>query len=144
MKIFITLITVASIGLFTTPTASAQCNPSEIIELCVPNLPDDFMFLKSHEVDGQEGQLEKIEYSYPFAKGTDYMINLCPQVVGEGLVVTIYDYKRNVLATNVVEDQIANAIIFSCKRTGIYYISYSFEKTKTDCGGTVIGLKRSS
>ncbi|MEN8247432.1 MAG: hypothetical protein ABFS32_00745 [Bacteroidota bacterium] len=144
MKILITVLTVAALSFFSAPTANAQCNSSEIIDLCVPNLPNSFMFLKSYEVNGKGGQLEKVEYSYPFAKGTDYMINLCPQVEGESLVVTLYDYKRNEIATNVVGDQIASAIVFSCKTTGIYYITYSFDKSKSDCGGSVIGLKKSN
>ena len=142
MKIFVTVLTVAAFSFFATPDAKAQCNSAEIIDLCVPNLPNTFMFLKSYEVNGKGGQLEKVEYSYPFAKGTDYMINLCPQVEGDGLVVTLYDYNRNQIATNVVGDQIANAIVFSCKTTGIYYITYTFDKSKSACGGSVIGLKK--
>ena len=119
------LISVFSFG--SAPTI-AQCNSSEIIDLCVPNLPGSFVYLKGYEVDGKGGQLEKVEYSYPFAKGKDYMINLCPQEEGNGLVVTLYNHNRFEMATNVIDGQFASAIVFSCKTTGLYYITYTFDK----------------
>ena len=120
----------------------AQCNASEIVDICTPKLANGFMFIKGFEVNGKDGQLEKVEYSYPFANGTDYIINLCPQdVESEGLVVTLSDHKRNKLVTNVIDGQYASAIVFSCKASGLYYITYTFEKSNSNCGGSIIGFK---
>ncbi len=144
MRILKTLLVISALGL-TSVITNAQCNPSEIINLCVPNLPGSFMYLKSYEVNTKGGQLEKVEYSYPFAKGTDYLINLCPQgSSGPGMIVTLFDFKRNEIATSVIDGQYASAIIFSCKTTGIYYLAYTFDKSSTNCGGSVIGLKKSN
>lgn len=140
MKIFGILLLISVLSFSTAPSI-AQCNSSEIIDLCVPNLPNGFVFLKGYEVNGKQDQLEILEYSYPFAKGTDYMINLCPQAGVEGLVVTLYNHKRVEMATNVIDGQFATAIVFSCQTTGLYYITYTFDKSSSDCGGFVIGLK---
>ena len=141
MRIFRILLLISVLSFSAAPSI-AQCNSSEIVDLCVPNLPSSFMFLKGYEVNGKDGQLEKVEYSYPFAKGTDYMINLCPQAGVEGLVVTLYNHKRMEMATNVIDGQFATAIVFSCQTTGLYYITYTFDKSSSDCGGSVIGLKK--
>ena len=140
MRIFRTLLLLLALD-FTYIHTIAQCNSSEIVDICKPKLPSDFMLLKSYEVNGKDG-LEKVEFSYPFVKGTDYIINLCPQESEDvGMVVTLFDYKRNELVTSDIDGQYATAIVFSCKTTGIYYIKYTFKKSNTDCGGSVIGFK---
>ena len=141
MRIYKTLLLMLALGFVSVQTV-AQCKPSEYVDLCVPKLPGGFMFLKSYEVNGKGGQLEKVEYSYPFAKGTDYVINLCGQESnGPGMVVTLFDYKRNKIATNVIDGQYASAMVFSCQSTGIYYLTYTFEESNAHCGGSVIGFK---
>ena len=142
MKIFKYILIVAAF-VFVQEESKAQCNPTESVKVCIPKLTGGFNFLKSYEINGRDGRLEKVEYSYPFAKGTQYMVNLCSaDGENQGLVVTLYDSSRKQLATSVVNGQHVSAIVFGCQATGIYYITYTFDNSTAYCGGSALGFKR--
>jgi hypothetical protein len=138
--LFVVLISV--LFAFDTPQPS-ECDPESHANNCIPKLATGFNFLKAYKVDGVSGAKEKVEYSYVFTTGTQYMINLCSgNTAPDGIVVSLYDGQRNKIATNKIEDQIVSAINFSCRSTGIYYIQYTFDGSSTRCGGSALGFKR--
>lgn len=142
MKTIICLV-VAGFLTGTTQTANAQCSPDEWVSLCIPKLTGDFNFLKSYQIDGQGGERPKIEYSYVFTKGTQYMINICADGADtDGVVVTLYNSDRKQLATSLINGQYISAIAYPCNSTGIYYLTYTFEDSNKYCGGSVLGFKR--
>ncbi len=142
MKILTYILLIVAL-LLVQKEAKAQCRPAESIKVCIPKLVSGFNFLKSYEINGRGGRLDKVEYSYPFAKGTMYMVNLCSsEGDNKGLVVTLYDATRKQLATSVVNGQQLQAIIFNCQSTGIYYITYTFDNSTSYCGGSALGFKR--
>jgi len=95
---------------------------------------------KSYKVE--KGGKEYVEYSYVFTKGTQYMINICaPDQNSDGIMVTLYDSKRNKVASNKVDNQYIAAIAYPCNSTGIYYIQYTFDESSA-CGGSALGFKR--
>lgn len=119
------------------------CDTESLCSTCVSSLPDGYNFLKSYKVDGQGGQKAKIEYSYVFTKGTSYVVNLCtPGASPEGLVVTYFDAARKQLGTSKVGTNLLRELRFECGATGIYYIQYTFEGSKSFCGGSALGFKR--
>lgn len=119
-----------------------QCNPDNFANACIPKLASGFNFLKSYKVDGEGGK-EKVEYSYVFTKGTQYMINLCANgATTDGIVVTIFDSGRNKVASSKIKDQFISAIAYPCNATGIYYIQYTFDGSTGKCGGSALGFKR--
>ncbi len=121
----------------------AQCNPDNLANECIPKLQSGFNFLKSYKVDGEGGAKEKIEYSYVFTKGTQYMINLCAGGGNtDGIVVSLFDSGRNKVATSKINGQFISAIAYPCNATGIYYIQYTFDGSSTKCGGSALGFKR--
>jgi hypothetical protein len=121
----------------------AQCDPEQYTNECIPRLGDGFNFLKSYKVDGEEGNKRKVEYSYVFTKGTQYMINLCANGEGtNGIVVSLYDSQRNLVASSKYNNQFISAIAYPCNTTGIYYIQYTFEDAADYCGGSALGFKR--
>ncbi len=125
--------------LFTGFAAVAQCNSETLSSQCIPKLASGFNFLKSYKVE-KSGK-EFVEYSYVFTKGTQYMINVCaPDQNTDGIVVTLYDAKRNKVASNQVDDQYYSAIAYPCNATGIYYIQYTFDANSA-CGGSALGFK---
>src|SRR5690606_36719483 len=84
--------------------ANVQCNSETLSSQCIPKLASGFNFLKSYKVE--RGGKEYVEYSYVFTKGTQYMINICGSEQNpDGIIVTLYDSKRNMVATNKVKDQ---------------------------------------
>ncbi|GIV37292.1 MAG: hypothetical protein KatS3mg032_1671 [Cyclobacteriaceae bacterium] len=126
-----------------TTGASAQCNSEALSNQCIPKLAAGFNFLKSYKIDGEGGSKDKVEYSYVFTKGTQYMINICaPNQPTDGIVVTLYDSNRNKVATSKVNGQYISAIAYPCNATGIYYIQYTFDGSSTYCGGSALGFKR--
>jgi len=123
--------------------STAQCDADGYSNDCIPKLSGGFNFLKSYKIDGVGGSKNKVEYSYVFTKGTQYMINLCAEGSNaDGIVVSIYDSKRQKVGTSVYQGQHATAMAYPCNSTGIYYISYTFEESTKYCGGSALGFKR--
>lgn len=119
---------------------SGQCNAETLSTQCIPKLGSGYNFLKSYKLE--KGGKGYVEYSYVFTKGTQYMINVCGQN-SNGIIVTLYDSKRNKVASSKVDDQYISAIAYPCNNTGIYYIQYSFDDTTSaPCGGSALGFKR--
>jgi hypothetical protein len=120
-----------------------QCNSDNLSTACIPKLAGGFNFLKSYKIDGENGSKEKVEYSYVFTKGTQYMINICANGQStDGIVVTLFDSGRNKVATSKINGQFISAIAYPCNATGIYYIQYTFDGSASHCGGSALGFKR--
>lgn len=138
-KLYIFVFTVFTFGGF---NAEAQCNSEALSTQCIPKLASGYNFLKSYKLE--KGGKSYVEYSYVFTKGTQYMINICvPGQNSEGIIVTLYDSKRNKVASSKVNEQYISAIAYPCNTTGIYYIQYSFDDaTSSACGGSALGFKR--
>jgi hypothetical protein len=119
----------------------AQCNNEELVNASVTGLTRGYCMLKSYKITGEK-DLEKVEFSYVLTKGTQYMLNLRDRNQAPATVVTLYDAKRNKIASNKVSGAIVPAIAFSCGATGIYYITYTFESVSERCAGSSLGFKR--
>jgi hypothetical protein len=118
-----------------------QCNSDKLANDCIPKLTEGFNFLKSYKVDGTSK--DKVEYSYVFMKGTQYMINLCANgVATDGLVVSILDKDRNKVASSKISGQSVAAINYPCNASGIYYLQYTFDEPSSHCGGSALGFNR--
>ncbi|HBH23301.1 MAG TPA: hypothetical protein DDY13_07745 [Cytophagales bacterium] len=129
--------------LFSGDNLKAQCNPDALAQECVPKLADGFTFLKSFKINGQGGARQKVEYSYVFSKDTQYFINICANGEGtDGIVVTMYDSKRQIVSTNYQNGKFYPGIVYPCNATGIYYITFTFNGSSSYCGGSVLGFKR--
>lgn len=134
---------IAIILMFNAFEITGQCNSENLSSECIPKLAAGFNFLKSYKIDGGGGSKDKVEYSYVFLKGTQYMINICaPSQPTDGIVVSLYDGNRNKVASSKLNDQFISAIAYPCNATGVYYIQYTFEKPTSYCGGSALGFKR--
>ena len=137
-KLFVFVFSVFVLSGF---NSTAQCNAEVLSTQCIPKLASGFNFVKSYKVE--KADRDYVEYSYVFTKGTQYMINVCaPDQNADGIVVTLYDAKRNKVASNKIDDQYVSAIAYPCNTTGIYYIQYTFDDTASNCGGSALGFKR--
>ena len=141
-KIFALCLTLL-IGSICSMDLAGQCDSETFSNACIPKLAAGFNFLKSYKIDGEGGAKDKIEYSYVFTKGTQYMINLCANgTPTDGLVVSLFDANRNKVATSKVNGEFVTAIAYPCNATGIYYIQYTFDGSANKCGGSALGFKR--
>ncbi len=123
--------------------SNAQCAADEQANACISKLQDGFTFLKTFKVDGQGGAKAKIEYSYVFSKDTQYYLNICNNGTDtDGIIVTMYDSKRQVVSSNYNKGKFYPGLIYPCNATGIYYITFTFEESQNFCGGSVLGFKR--
>lgn len=123
--------------------AQGQCGASDLADNCIAQLGDGFNFVKSFPIDGEAGGKSKIEYSYVFAKGTEYSINICTDgEAPDGIVVSLYDSNRRKLTTNAANGKVFKGLRYNCNSTGIYYITYTFDGSQQHCGGSVLGFKR--
>ncbi len=141
-KIILSLSFLVSLGVGSTELVG-QCNSDNFSNACIPKLAGGFNFLKSYKIDGDGGAKDKVEYSYVFTKGTQYMINICANgAATDGIVVTLFDSGRNKVASSKINGQFIGAIAYPCNATGIYYIVYTFDGSTAHCGGSALGFKR--
>jgi hypothetical protein len=121
----------------------AQCDTQQLCNTCIPKLATTgFNFLKSYKIESGR-DLTKVEYSYVFTKGTQYMVSVCDQnAAGNTIVITIYDSERRKVANNKVNGQLLEGVVYACNATGIYYIQYTFEGSSPRCGGSALGFKK--
>ena len=141
MKKLVSTIAIFTVFIFFTTASFGQCNAGSISEACIPKLQDGFNFVKSYQVDGNGKS--KVEYSYVFAKGTQYMINICSEAADtDGIVVSLYNSSRKRVTTSNANGKLFSAIAYPCNATGIYYITFTFEGSAKNCGGAVLGFKR--
>ena len=144
MRQVINILGISIIALvFTASTAKAQCASEAQANACISKLQDGFTFLKTFKVDGQGGAKAKVEYSYVFSKDTQYFLNICNDGdATDGIVVTMYDSKRQMVSTNFNNGKFYPGLVYPCSATGIYYITFTFDGSQNHCGGSVLGFKR--
>ena len=143
MKKIVVLAAFVLVAAFISSDVVGQCDSEGYSNACIPKLATGFNFLKSYRIDAEGGAKDKVEFSYVFTKGTQYMINLCANgTATDGLVVSLFDAKRNKLATSKVNGEFVTAIAYPCNATGIYYIQYTFDGSTAKCGGSALGFKR--
>lgn len=121
----------------------AQCSPDNYLNQCIPKMEDGYNFLKAFRLDGKSGATTEFQFSHLFTKGSEYMINLCAS--GEetdGLIVTLYNSRKQQIATSFVDGKYIKSLLFPCKATGIYYINYTYRTSENYCGGSVMGFKK--
>ena len=141
-KVILSLSFLLSVGIGSSELIG-QCNSDNFSNACIPKLAGGFNFLKSYKIDGEDGRKDKVEYSYVFTKGTQYMINICANgQATDGIVVTLFDSGRNKVASSKINGQFIAAIAYPCNATGIYYIQYTFDGSASHCGGSALGFKR--
>jgi hypothetical protein len=143
MKKLVISLSIFTVLLFFSTASFGQCDAGGIAEACIPKLQDGFNFVKSYQIDGAGGSKSKVEYSYVFAKGTQYMINICSEGADtDGIVVSLYNSSRKRVSTSNANGKLFSAIAYPCNATGIYYITFTFEGSSKNCGGAVLGFKR--
>jgi hypothetical protein len=114
----------------------AQCPPEDLVKKCSGKL-GDYMFLKSFKI---EKATEDVEYSYVFTTNTSYLISLGNNTGDGNIEVNVYDSARKLVMSNKLKDKVYPTITYTCKTTGIYYMSYKIKDG--NCGVSVVGFKK--
>ena len=120
---------------------NAQCSPGSLSRQCIENLVEGAIYLKSFSIDGQDMTRDKIEYTTVLSKDTHYTLHICSSGEGaDGIVLTIYDAKRNAIASNREEFIIKSELKYTCTKTGIYYLAFTFYDSANRCGGCIMSF----
>lgn len=121
MAFFCLIFSLAYVNIF------AQDSSNE----CMSSAPNGYISLKSYKI---EQSIDDVEHSYVFSKDTDYMLVTCngEDISNYHVIVSLYDSENRKIASNYNEDKniFYPAIVYSCKKTGIYYLKYSFQENK--------------
>jgi hypothetical protein len=59
-----------------------------------------------------------------------------------GVIATLYDAKHDEIATSQLNREMFNGFTYQCKKTGVYYISFTFRDSQIPCAAAVLGFKR--
>jgi hypothetical protein len=141
MKNFLmVLVAILCFGVFET---QAQCNAELYNNMALKMLQPGYTFVKNYRIDGKGGERKKIEYTCVFSKDTNYMIRVAGKDGGsKGIVATLFDSKRQQMATSYLSSRFYEGWIYKCTSTGIYYITFSFQDSQSYCGAAVLGFSR--
>jgi nitrous oxidase accessory protein NosD len=124
-------------------TVSAQCNADLYSEKSIKGISPGYLFEKSFRIDGKGGRAQKIEYSCILSKDINYTLIMNTKEGGAtGLVFELYDAQRNKVATNYINDKFFAGIEYKCRSTGIYFLSFSFKESPSQCGAAVLAFRR--
>ena len=141
-----------SLGSFVTQPVKRLCNSYNFSiqknrERFMTN--SSYVFSKSFSIDGRGGDRKKIEYTYVCSKNTSYQLLIVSRsrnfFNGEtsDIIATIYDAKRNVIASSATKEKNINTLYLTNPTTGIYYITFTFTKdSPSHCGGAILSFKK--
>jgi hypothetical protein len=146
MKVFLQSLFISVFILLIARNGLAQCETDALNELSISEIQGKgFTFVKSYKVDGQGGAKQKVEYSYVFSKDTKYLFSINGKDdKSQGIILTIFDGNRKEVISNFdrVNNKFYHMFELQCKATGIYYMTFTFNNSKSYCAATVIGFRR--
>ncbi len=145
MKNIFVIAFVFVMAFFVSPsqTQAQDCDSELYSNMALKKLTDGFTFIKSFKVDGKGGTRKDIEYTCVFSKDTKYKVILqSKDSEATGVIATLFNSKREQLATSYNNGKFYTGWTYVCKATGIYYLRFSFKDSHSFCGGAVLGFKR--
>lgn len=124
----------------------AQCNYQSYMDSCRTHIThDNFNFLKEYEIDNKHGESQKIEYSIALVDGFEYEYYFTGLKEGhQEVTATLYDSNRQELGTNKHHKNFVHVIRHTSRKTGIYYITFTFKDDEAYCGAAVLGFTKNS
>ncbi len=137
--IFLILFMIAAMATL----SKAQCNADLYTEQSMKSIRSGFMYEKSYRVDGRGGRKDRVEYTCILSKDTNYSFIMNSKDGGSnGMIFSLFDAKRNQVATNYVNNKFFTGIEYKCRATGIYFINFTFKNSKSHCGAAVLAFRR--
>lgn len=119
-----------------------QCGMEIFPKTTYENL-DNYHEIKGYRIDGKGGSRKVIEYVSVFSITTLYRIVITGKDGGsKGIIVTIYNSKREKVATNYQNNIFEEVFDFEVEKNGIYYMTFTFKESKSYCGQAHIGTKK--
>ena len=131
------------ISVFAVSSSFGQCNAELYVNKSMRTLDTGYQFSKSYRIDGRNGTRRKIQYTCVFSKDTNYQIQVSGKDGGaHGIIATLYNSRRNKLASTYYNNKFLTGWTYKCRATGIYYLEFTFKDSKSYCGAAVLGFRR--
>ncbi len=133
---------IVSLILLCSFVANSNCHFEKFKHSAKKNLKG-YIYLKTYKFKVENGEKE-FEHSYVFTKSRKYRFVLKENQDLTDVKITIYDSQRRQVTNNFNIDtkEYYSGIDFKVEKTGIYFISYSFENSKATCAVSVLGFKK--
>ena len=133
---------ILSAWLFIPALVYAQCDFEAYLDSCKTHVTHDhFNYLKDYQIDNEHGAKQKVEYSIALVDGFDYEYYFTGYKEGhQEVIATLSDSNRKKLGTNKHHKNFVHVIHHSCRKTGIYYITFTFKDEEEYCGAAVLGF----
>ena len=143
MKKHLNLILVALVLLGAT-IAKGQCN-DQLVDAALGNL-QKFTYLKDFRVKlkkSKKNSPQEARYTVVLSKGTKYRFTCTNAKEYDGkLIFHLYDDSGLVLSSySKANDKAYNVVDMTCKKTGRYYLSYSFTNGQEGCGVGILAFE---
>jgi hypothetical protein len=140
------LIAVLFLLPFFTVQSSAQCN-EQLVDKCYPTI-DGYTYLKDFKFRLKEGSEANprptAKFQLILSKDTKYLLTACNAEEMEGKVIYQLFDASGLLASsfNPQTKKHYESIEFICKKSGLYYLAYTFEDNKQGCAIGMIAFER--
>ena len=121
------------------------------VERRYPSLFQDsvYTFVKSFSIDGRRGERPVVEYTAVFSEGTSYKLVVLDRAnhfdasKNAEIIATVYNHKREEIATTQIDSKVTDSLTFTCPKQGIYYIRFTFATgSQSYCGKAILSFKK--
>lgn len=119
------------------------CDGELLSNLALQEMPEGYTLIRSFKIDGRCAGRKDIEYTCVFSAGTTYVINIkSADGKAKGIVATLFNDKRQEVATSYHQKRFDEKLSFDCPKVGIYYLRFDFKNNERRCGGAVLSFFR--
>lgn len=142
MKSLLTIL----VAVFMASVASAQCN-EQLVNKCYPTI-DGYTYLKDFKFRLKEASEANPKPTAKFqlilSKDTKYLLTACNAEEYPGKVIYQLFDASGLLASsyNPQTGKHYESVEFVCKKSGLYYLAYTFEGNKKGCAIGMVAFQR--
>lgn len=121
-------------------------DPQELISQCALDIGENTTYLKDFVIklppSSDPSELPVYKANFYFMKNQNYRFTMCNSEISEGeLIIALYD-KQKLVTTSFLKSsgKIYNSVDFSCNKTGLYQLWYTFKDGQKGYGVGIVSL----
>ncbi len=121
-----------------------QCDGNDFLNKCSSAL-GSYTFIKAFQIKMEAKADNKLENTYVFSKGSNYMIIICDEnSKGKRMVLNLYDRNHKFITSSYNQETKKHYpnISYPCMATGVYFMETVFENDKGGCGVNILGFSK--
>jgi hypothetical protein len=119
----------------------AICDEDKLKLQAYQSLPKDYTLLRSYRIANKCHKLN-MEICL-MSRDITYTVRIAGDSGGwQGIIVCLLDENHKELLSSNINHTQFNGFTFRCKKTGVYYLYFTFQDSQSVYGGAVLGFKR--